>query len=306
MRNAAWLLVVVTAVAMPAVFAQEGGNGMPAGNPQAGPAAGATTGPLDQEYRLVVADTIKIAVEDYPDLDASYSVPANGEVSFPPLGKLNLLGRTTDELSREIEQRFKSKGQLTDPKVDVLIVAYAPRTIYVYGAATAAIDLFPHKQYSVLQILAKAGVSEGAADLRNVKIFRNRPDGKRFTILVNIEDVVHRGEFAKDILVKSEDVIYVPPLQSLTTDSAVYILGKVRRPGKFSWNPSREQMTLVKLIALAGDFDQFADQSKIRILRQEGNRTRPMDIDFDEIIDNDIQDVVLQPNDVIYVPETIW
>lgn len=306
MRNVAWLLVVVTALTLPAVFAQEGGNDMPAGNPQAGPTAGASTGPLDQEYRLVVADTIKIAVEDYPDLDATYTVPANGEVSFPPLGKVNLLGRTTDELSREIEERFKSKGQLTDPKVDVLILSYAPRTIYVYGAATAAIDLFPHKQYSILQILAKAGVSQGTADLQNVKVFRSRPDGKRFPIAVNIEDVLLKNEFEKDILVKSDDVIYVPPIQSLTTDSSVYILGKVRKPGRYAWNPGREQMSLLKLIALAGDFDQFADQGSIRILRQQGNRTQPMDIDFDDIIDNDIQDVVLQPNDVIFVPESPW
>ncbi|MHC4473147.1 MAG: polysaccharide biosynthesis/export family protein, partial [Planctomycetota bacterium] len=91
---------------------------------------------------------------------------------------------------------------------------------------------------------------------------------------------------------------------TLSEQSYVYVLGKVNRPGRFAYRADREQMTLLKAITLAGDFHQFARPSAIKILRKEGKRTRVREYDFDEIIDGEIQDIVLEPDDVMFVPES--
>ena len=264
------------------------------------------SGPLDKEYVLVVGDAVKVVVEDHPELEAEYVVPGNGEVSLPPLGKVKLLGRTLTQLETEIAERFKEKGQLTDPKVYLLIMANASRSVYLMGAMSAKIDLLPYRSTTIIQVLAQAGVNQAVIDLTHVKVMRKKPDGSTYIIERNLEDIIVRNESEKDIVVMQDDVIILQSYTSVANTANVYILGKVARPGQYPFTPGREEMTLAKLVAKAGDFTQFADSSEVRILRKEGNRTRAIDIDFSDIIETKIQDFPLKPDDVIYVPESSW
>ena len=86
----------------------------------------------------------------------------------------------------------------------------------------------------------------------------------------------------------------------------VYVLGKVNRPGRFGFVPDREEMTLLKAITLAGDFHQFAKVSAVKLLRKQGKRTRVTEINFNQIIDGEIQDVLLEADDVLYIQESIF
>ncbi len=151
-----------------------------------------------------------------------------------------------------------------------------------------------------------AGASPTMADLKNVSIMRKRKDGNTFRFSVDVEDVLMGGDFRKNVVVMPNDVIFVPAFEDLTQVANIYVLGKVNRPGVVPYNPGRETMTLTKLIARAGDFHQYAKQSKVKVLRKEGNRTRAIVIDFGDILDTEIQDLVLQPDDLVYVPEAIF
>jgi polysaccharide export outer membrane protein len=261
---------------------------------------------LGEEYKLVVADTIQIVVEDHEELTQTYQVPANGEISLPPIGRLKLLGKSTAKLEQEIADRFREKGQFTDPVIFVIIMSYAPRKAFLIGAITSQIDLPVHTKYGILEVLSMAGASPTVADLRNVSIMRKTPDGNTFRFSVDVEDVLLGGDFRKNVMVMPNDVIFVPAFEDLTQVAHIYVLGKVNRPGEYPYNPGRETMTLTKLVAKAGDFHQYAKQSEVSVLRKEGNRTRAIKIDFEDILDLEIQDLVLQPNDLVYVPEAIF
>ncbi len=261
-------------------------------------------GPPGTEYTLVVGDRIQLVVDGKEEYGREMSVPANGEVSMPPIGRLRLLGRTTAELEIEIAKRLVERGVLQNPSVFVLISEYAPRQVFLIGAVTSRIPLPVHTRYGILEVLSMAGVSPAAADFRNITIMRRREDGEPFRFTVNVEDVLVKGDFRKNVIVMSNDVIYITALKDLSQTAYVYVLGKVGSPGRYPFMPGRDTMTLTKLIALAGDFHQFAQQSAVKILRKEGNRTISIEVDFDEIIDLEQQDVVLQPDDLVYVPES--
>ena len=62
--------------------------------------------------------------------------------------------------------------------------------------------------------------------------------------------------------------------------------------------------TLVKLIAICSDFAEFADRTRVRIIRQTETGKKIDKVDFDEIIDGTRPDYELKPDDVIYVPES--
>jgi polysaccharide export outer membrane protein len=256
------------------------------------------------DYVLVVGDTVEIVVEGHEEYSREFVVPANGEVSFPPLGRLRLLGRSQTAIEADVSQRFTEKRQIRDTVVGVYIKAYAPRQAFLIGATAARIELPVHIKYGIIEVLAMAGVTPAAADFRNITITRRRDDGETFQFTVNVEDVLLKGDYRKNVIVMSNDVIHIPALKDLSQTAYVYVLGKFNSQGRYPFRPGREQMTLTKVIALAGGFHPFARPGAVKILRKEGNRTRAIEVDFDEIISLDIQDVVLQPDDLVFVPES--
>jgi len=258
------------------------------------------------EYTLVVGDQISIVVQGQTGYDFSYVVPVEGEVAYPPLGKITLLGKTKREIEEEVKLRLHEKGELVSPTVLVILTGYAPRFAYLWGAATGAIPLEPHKKHTLLQVLSTARIQPAIADFRNIKVIRMSRTGKKFHIPVNLNDVVTKNRFDLDIHVMPDDMIVVPSFEDKTQTANVYILGKVNKPGKYGYIRDREKMTLTHLIALAGDFHQFADESRIRILRQQRSGTELIKLNFDDIIDLTIEDPPLEPDDLVYVPESFF
>ena len=86
----------------------------------------------------------------------------------------------------------------------------------------------------------------------------------------------------------------------------MYILGKVRNPGRHPVVHGRTSFTLTKLIALAGDFDEFANRSEVTVIRKTDTGRQRFIVDFDEIIEGKRPDVDLDADDLVYVPESFF
>ena len=94
----------------------------------------------------------------------------------------------------------------------------------------------------------------------------------------------------------------VPP--HANPKSVVYVLGKVAHPGRFQWS---KDLTLTKLIALCGDFQEFANRSSVRIIRDsKGKRRVIIDVNFDDVLSGKLPPIKLQRGDQIYVPESFF
>lgn len=80
----------------------------------------------DDEYRLSAEDVISIKVFGEPDLDLNnYRISSEGEISYPLIGKVQLSGKTTLELEKDISDRLKN-GYLKKPRVSVSLVKNRP------------------------------------------------------------------------------------------------------------------------------------------------------------------------------------
>ena len=82
----------------------------------------------------------------------------------------------------------------------------------------------------------------------------------------------------------------------------VSVLGEVNRPGLY-YVPN-EQLTLLEALATAGDLNNYADRTNIKILRKTGSGIMelPVDITSKESFTGVTQ--FIYPDDVIYVPPT--
>ncbi len=79
----------------------------------------------------------------------------------------------------------------------------------------------------------------------------------------------------------------------------VNIAGDVRSPQRVAYTPD---LTLLKAITAAGDFTEYANQKKVRLLRG-GER---LIVDIKKIRDNPSLDIPLKPGDDVYVPRSIF
>jgi len=262
-------------------------------------------------YRLRVGDVVTITVFNgnklAPELTATnVSVPGNGDVSLPPIGKIHLLDRTVFDIQESVAQKFKDDGYLANPNVGCVITHYEPRVAFLIGAIRGEVVLPIHRNMRIIEVLAKAGtLGSLGADFSHVKVRRVGVDGQPFPFDVNVEDILERNQEQQNVVIFENDIIIVPKLEEASPQSAewVYVLGKVHAPGRQPIIKGRTPFSLTKLIALCGDFQEFADRTKVKIIRQTPTGREQIPVDFDDIIEGKRPDFELKPDDLVFVPE---
>ncbi len=167
-----------------------------------------------QRYVVDRNDVLKIEVFDEPYLSTTTKISEDGMLSYPFIGEVKVLGLTTQEVEKLLEERLKD-GYLKDPKVTVLLDVemmqqYQEKEVFVMGHVRnpGAIPLLG-KYISVLEAISKAGgFSEFAAPNRT-KIMRVE-NGVKKIIKVNLKKAI-KGDKSQDIILKPGDIINVPP-----------------------------------------------------------------------------------------------
>jgi polysaccharide export outer membrane protein len=78
----------------------------------------------------------------------------------------------------------------------------------------------------------------------------------------------------------------------------VYVSGEVKKPGVYG---IRSEITLVRLIIMAGGFTEWADQKKILIITKEKGADKRITVNYRKIIDGAEPDVIIRSGDTIIV-----
>jgi len=83
----------------------------------------------------------------------------------------------------------------------------------------------------------------------------------------------------------------------------VYVIGSVRGPGPQEI-PADETYTVSKAVIRAGGFGDFANKRKVKLTRKNGEA---LVVDLKRVIEEgrSDEDVVLQPDDQVYVPQRL-
>ena len=109
---------------------------------------------------------------------------------------------------------------------------------------------------------------------------------------------------AKDYLVNPRVIIKVVSAQS----SQIVVLGEVEKPGVYPF-PFGDRMTLLQAIADAGGFTELASPDRVHIVRRapDGRQTT-LRVRVSDLLGGKgkQQDISLEPNDVINVPQVVF
>jgi polysaccharide export outer membrane protein len=107
----------------------------------------------------------------------------------------------------------------------------------------------------------------------------------------------------KDELTKKLTGFVDNPTVTVTVKEAnsyrVFISGEVKQPGIVR---IRSEVTLVKLIIMVGGFTEWANKRKISIITKENGKEKRITANYNKIIDGDIPDIIIKPEDTVIIP----
>lgn len=258
-----------------------------------------------ERYRIGVGDVLEIRIYNRPQLSRdAVRVEGNGMIRMPLIeGEIQAACKTEGELAKEISTRYARYYR--NLPVDVFIKEYHAREVALIGAVNEQGRYQMQRHIRLLELLTFAkGPSEKAG--RTINIVRGpRADlcasGDSTTsegslIALRLNDTL-RGEEASNPYVEAGDVVTIPEAEQ------VYVVGNVYAPKSL---PLKEPLTVSRAIAMAGGPLRDSKTDKIHIMRRAPGATEQSElfVSLTAIARKKEVDLVLQPNDIIEVPES--
>jgi polysaccharide export outer membrane protein len=112
---------------------------------------------------------------------------------------------------------------------------------------------------------------------------------------IDLKVLTEAKDSTENIVIRPHDVISVPAAQ------LVYVVGSVKKGGGFAL-AGRPSLTVLQVLALCEGLDPRAAPDRARILRRGPDSEEQIPVNMKKIMAGKIEDVVLRPNDVLFVP----
>jgi len=284
------------------------------------PAAGLSTTQLEQDlikrYKKYLVDPIiaiylerfnvkidelKKAITTAPRGQSKIQpVRPDGRTSFPFIGDIKVAGLTVEEVRRIINEKYRAF--VRNLEVTVVIERVVNPTIFVSGEVNGPGDLTITGPLYLSQVISRAKGLTPTADGKHVLVIRRFGVSKPVVFYADLDAVLIKGDISKDILLTEDDMVYVPR----ASRHRFFICGEVNVAGVYPIFPE-EPLTLSQAISMAMGFKMTAALNSVMILRRlEGQPPQAIQVDFKEVLSTgDMnKDILIQKNDVIFLPKT--
>jgi len=275
---------------------------------------------------LGAGDVLHIDVFDVPELSRDVRVTDSGVISFPLVpDPIPAAGLTTFQLERNIEQVLSADGLVAHPEVSIFVKEQASQPVTIVGAVGHPTVMQIVRPTTLLEVLANAG---GIADDAGSTIIITRdvppsadhmqpvstkdasapdldadpnPDPDSNIIKIPLKELVDSGNADYNIQVRGGDIITVPRA------GVVYVLGfGIAQQGEYVLQAHGDQITALKAVAMAHGLTSFAKADDSVIMRNDPKTGKRIEIHvhLKQIQNHKADDVPLETNDILYVPDS--
>jgi len=247
-------------------------------------------------YRIGVRDVLEVSVFAHEDLSGVSTVPSDGVLQFPLIGKLTVAGRTVSEVEKELADRLGADF-LVDPQVSVRVKEYESQWVNIVGEVKTP-GKYPLKgAVTLVDVLTQAGglTDKAGNDITLTRLEPDVPGGARRVTLAR-EDLFSPDNRRVNVPVRHQDVI------SVSEQEMFYIQGEVGRPGSY---PLERGYTVLKAVSIAGGFSQWADQKNVELLRDQGGERHKLVLNLKAIAERKKPDIDLLPEDILIVKRRV-
>jgi polysaccharide biosynthesis/export protein len=261
-------------------------------------------------YELGPEDSLLIHVKDEPEIpDGPYQIDLSGTLTIPEIGVVHASGMSVGALSAAITERCRRL--LNKPVVSISVAEYRSQRVSVLGAVGIPGVQQIRGRKSLYEVISDAGglkqnaggsiqisrlVQEGPIPLPNARLDST---GQFETVEIDVDALMRARSPQANIAILPNDVVTVPKAE------LVYVLGAVRRPGGFELS-EKQSMSVMQALALAEGAERTAATKHARILHKDGPNGAHTEtsLDLNKLLAGKERDVMLQPNDILVVPNS--
>jgi polysaccharide export outer membrane protein len=246
---------------------------------------GATTSSAKAEYAIGAGDVLSIKVYGYDELTVKVRVTESGTIDFPLIGEVQVGGLGISAAGRRIEKAL-ADGYIVDPQVTIFIEQFKSKKVVVLGPVHNPGLIELNGPITLLELISQVGgLKDNAGETATIK---RQENGVQKNIPINLHRLIKTGDPQLNIQVLGGDTV------SIAEGAVCFVTGEVNQPGEY---PCGRNSTVLKIVSQAGSFTEKALESGIKISRTRNGIKR--------VLQHVSQDTLVQPDDVIIVPQRI-
>lgn len=264
-------------------------------------------------YRIGVGDLLDVRVLNHPEMSRKSRVEGTGIIRMPYIGEVAATCLTETQLSQLLTERYRK--YIREPNVDIFIEEYNSQLVAVIGAVDKPGRFQLQRRVRLIELLVNAGGPKQGVAGPTLHLIRS---GEKDLCAAGASAAPASGGESepaapqllsfklKELMTGSTDAnLYVQPGDIISVPEAeqVFVTGYVMRPGPLSLGA---QMTLTQALGMAGGYTPEASKKKVRLMRQAPNSNARLEqlINIEDIEKRKMDDIVLQANDLIEVPNS--
>jgi len=251
----------------------------------------------EPDYIVGSQDILTITVYDQADLSGKFKVEADGNFTFPLVGRIKAAGIKLHDIENDLKTRL-ADGYIKNPQVTVAVETFQSQRIFILGEVRQPGPYVLTGDMTIIEALARAGsVTPTASD--EILIVRPPPGrgagpvmpdqaGNDVTVIrINIRDL-QEGNLSKNVLLKDGDTVVVPKAQG------VYVFGQVKAPGAYAMEKGT---TVLQALSLAGGVTDRGSTGRVKIVRTVDGKKKELKAKLTDLV---------EPGDTLIVGERFF
>jgi len=271
------------------------------------------------DYVIAPDDDLEVFVMDIPELSHDYRVSPTGLISVPLLkDPILAAGLTPNRLGQVIAKELQTAGMVDHPYITVRVKQSRLHAVAVLGAVkrpqiypifgtTTLMDALSQAEGLAVDAGSTAIVTRGETAMR--ALAAEDPDKGQdergtpvpSTMKIDLNRLLERGDTDANV------VLYPGDRVSVQRAGIIYVVGAVNKSGGYVLTNEREQMTVLKAVALAESLKSTAAPKRAVIIRKNPGAsvgTDEIPVDLKKMLAGHAPDKVLMANDILFVPES--
>ncbi len=252
-----------------------------------------------EDYVLGTDDVISVSVWLHPELAATLTINADGNVTLPPVGDIKAAGLTTKQLGDKMADRLSAYLRQSTT-VTVTVTQFMSRSVFVTGGVARPGRYGFERIPTLVEVLGQAGGAQAGVDLSLVQVVRKEGETRR-TIPADLAAALRTGDTSKLPALKSGDTVIVPgpPQPGTPGTEGVAVLGEVNHPGLY---PIAGDQDIWGALAAAGGLTPRGKLTSVRVLTREGTGVSVAKLDLQDVLDHGSRaPVPVKSGDVVVV-----
>lgn len=249
-------------------------------------------------YRLRIGDQLLISLYGFREArtERSVTVDMTGSISYLFVNTVFALGKTIDELRKELQELVLK--QYPNVMVSVSALSLIGDNYTIMGEVNLPGTKNISGDVTVLNAIAQAG----GFPMRNfrgqlidyIDLDRSFLARHGEYIPLDFKKLIKEGDLSQDQKLENGDYLYIPSMMT----KEIYVLGEVNRPSVYNYIHTA---TLMEVIANSRGFTRNAAH-RVMVIRGALNCPQTYVIDRTLIAKGCMPDFILCPGDVVYVP----